>query len=235
MPRILFVSGFHPATRARDLAYEFERYGPLIRCDVPAPRNPSAHSNPATSSSSPRIARRLRTHVRTFSFRFRAPSSSAPFDIASNPNESSTSSLDYRSYAFVEFRSTRDAEDAYYEMHGRMFEGSRLGIQWAKNPPSSVWRIDRRSSPPRRDRSRSPHRRSGRDRDRNRERDRDRDREKDGDHEKGRDREKDRDRDRDSDRDPQSITAPVKEDDISRSPIPTRKGEDSGMSPIRGD
>jgi len=26
MPRILFVSGFHPQTRAKDLAHEFEQY-----------------------------------------------------------------------------------------------------------------------------------------------------------------------------------------------------------------
>ncbi|KAI6037956.1 hypothetical protein EDC04DRAFT_2698909 [Pisolithus marmoratus] len=114
--RILFVSGFHPSTRARDLAFEFERFGPLVRCDVPAPRNPHASSNP---------------------------------------------------YAFVEFRSQRDAEDAYYDMHGRYFEGCRLSIQWAKNPPSSVWRYDRRSPPHRstreRERSRSPRRRSERD------------------------------------------------------------------------
>ncbi|KAJ7271031.1 RNA-binding domain-containing protein [Mycena rebaudengoi] len=131
MPRILFVSGFHPSTRARSLAYEFERFGPLIRCDVPAPRNPHAQSNP---------------------------------------------------YAFVEFRSQRDAEDAYYDMHGKDFDGSRLSIQWAKNPPSSVWRYER--GPPRssrdRDRSRSPRRRSDRDdRDKDRAEDRDRDKDRD--------------------------------------------------------
>ncbi|KAI0092286.1 hypothetical protein BDY19DRAFT_929304 [Irpex rosettiformis] len=143
MPRILFVSGFHPSTRARDLAFEFERYGPLVRCDVPAPRNPNAHSNP---------------------------------------------------YAFVEFRSTRDAEDAYYDMHGRYFEGSRISIQWAKNPPSSVWRYERRSPPRRRDRarSRSP-RRDGGGRER-RDRDSDKDR---GDRERERGDREDRDKDRD--------------------------------------
>ncbi|TFK29121.1 RNA-binding domain-containing protein [Coprinopsis marcescibilis] len=158
MARILFVSGFHPSTRARDLAYEFERFGPLVRCDVPAPRNPHAASNP---------------------------------------------------YAFVEFRSTRDAEDAYYDMHGRYFEGSRLNIQWAKNPPSSVWRYDRRS-PPRRTRSRSPppppRRRDPRDRDYDRERDYDRDRDRE------------RDRDRDFDRRRRSRSP-----DRRRSPTPERR------------
>ncbi|KAF4568271.1 hypothetical protein EYR36_010280 [Pleurotus pulmonarius] len=142
MPRILFVSGFHPATRARDLAFEF---GPL--------------------------------HLR------RSPSSI----FTSRENTEHSTSIEY-SYAFVEFRSQRDAEDAYYDMHGRYFEGSRLSIQWAKNPPSSVWRYDRRSSPPHRssrdrdrDRSRSPppRRRDDRDKDRDVDRDRgDRDRER---------------------------------------------------------
>jgi len=64
------------------------------------------------------FARRLRTytHARIFSFRFERRRLSAPFDLASSPNESSTS-LGCRSYAFVEFRSTRDAEDAYYDMY----------------------------------------------------------------------------------------------------------------------
>ncbi|KIP06382.1 hypothetical protein PHLGIDRAFT_30495 [Phlebiopsis gigantea 11061_1 CR5-6] len=173
MPRILFVSGFHPTTRAKDLAYEFERYGPLIRCDVPAPRNPQASTNP---------------------------------------------------YAFVEFRSTRDAEDAYYDMHGRHFEGGRLSIQWAKNPPSSVWRYDRRSPPRRdRDRSRSPRRGSGRDRgDRDRDRDHDRPRE--------RDRERDRDRDeRDRDRDDKSRRS--RSPERRRSPTPEKRRESRARTP----
>ncbi|EDR09378.1 uncharacterized protein LACBIDRAFT_318898 [Laccaria bicolor S238N-H82] len=181
MPRILFVSGFHPSTRARDLAFEFERYGPLVRCDVPAPRNPHANSNP---------------------------------------------------YAFVEFRSQRDAEDAYYEMHGRHFEGSRLSIQWAKNPPSSVWRYDRRASPPHRsgrdrERSRSPRRRDDRNRDRGDDRDRERrrrsrtperrrspspDRRREVRDDRGGDRDRERDRDRDRDR----ARTPPPADDIKK-------------------
>ncbi|KAL1741648.1 hypothetical protein HDZ31DRAFT_84698 [Schizophyllum fasciatum] len=133
MPRILYVRNFHPATRARDLAYEFERFGPLVRCDVPAPRNPRATATP---------------------------------------------------YAFVEFRSDRDAEDAYYDMHDRNFEGYRLEVQWAKNPPSAEWRYNERrgygrsryrsrSPPPRRrddkdDRDRIDRDRDYRDRDRRR-------------------------------------------------------------------
>ncbi|KAJ3039493.1 hypothetical protein HDV00_012173 [Rhizophlyctis rosea] len=111
----LFVSGVGPRTRARDLAYEFERYGPLIRCDIPAPRK---------ASNRP-------------------------------------------SYAFVEFIYYRDADDAYYEMHDRKFDGYILDIQWAKNRPSPTWRYDEdgrgghsRSGRSHRSRSRSRRRRS---------------------------------------------------------------------------
>ncbi|KAI7899832.1 uncharacterized protein BX663DRAFT_519655 [Cokeromyces recurvatus] len=39
MNTTLFVSGFHAKTRAKNLAYEFERYGRLVRLDIPAPKS----------------------------------------------------------------------------------------------------------------------------------------------------------------------------------------------------
>ncbi|KAI9266477.1 hypothetical protein BDA99DRAFT_535907 [Phascolomyces articulosus] len=120
MKTTLFVAGFGSRTRARDLAYEFERYGRLVRCDIPAPKSYSS-----------------------------------------------------KPYAFVEFEDTRDAEDAFNEMHGRRVDGYTISVQWARNAPRQSWRYDRsprqpsyrgrsysrsRSPPPRRGRSPSPRR-----------------------------------------------------------------------------
>ena len=79
----LYVTGFGHGTRARDLAYEFEHYGRLVRCDIPAPR---------TASS------RLYVHS--------LPLCDLPDLILS-------------SFAFVEYESRRDADDAYHEMHNK--------------------------------------------------------------------------------------------------------------------
>jgi len=151
----LYVTGFGHGTRARDLAYEFERYGRLVRCDIPAPRSASS-----------------------------------------------------RLFAFVEYESRRDADDAYHEMHNKRIGRDRdevLKIEWARTPPSASWRFEsgrerrrersprRRSATPPRRRDYSPRREDRRDRDYDR-RDRTRSRSPDD-----RDREKDRNRDRDRD------------------------------------
>ncbi|KAI9836850.1 MAG: hypothetical protein M1819_001015 [Sarea resinae] len=157
----LYVTGFGHGTRARDLAYEFERYGRLVRCDIPAPR---------TAAS--------------------------------------------RLFAFVEYESRRDADDAYHEMHNkRIGRDDLLKIEWARTPPSASWRFDsgrdrggerggdrgpsRRDRSPRRGRSNSPPRRRG------------------GDFSPRKDDRRDRDyerRDRDRSRSPDDRDREVKED-----------------------
>lgn len=85
-------------------------------------------------------------------------------------------------FAFVEYESRRDADDAYHEMHNkrigrddllkievriiRLLRVNRVltTYQWARTPPSASWRFDsgrdrrRDRTPPRRGRSPSPRR-----------------------------------------------------------------------------
>lgn len=57
-----------------------------------------------------------------------------------------------RLFAFVEYESRRDADDAYHEMHNRRIgRDDLLKIEWARTPPSASWRFDSG-----RDRERAP-------------------------------------------------------------------------------
>ncbi|KAF4438099.1 hypothetical protein F53441_12860 [Fusarium austroafricanum] len=182
----LYVTGFSHGTRARDLAYEFERYVNLAHAHAHA----LAHVYVLSFSRAPSYGRLVRCDI---------------------PAPRSTSS---RLFAFVEYEDRRDADDAYHEMHNkRIGRDDILKIEWARTPPSASWRFesgrdrDRRGGArsPRRGRSPSPRRstrdysprkddRRDRDRDYDRESRRDRDRSRSPDH---RDRERDSKEERD--------------------------------------
>ncbi|TKA83126.1 hypothetical protein B0A55_00898 [Friedmanniomyces simplex] len=147
------------------------------------------------------------------------------------PTRARDLAFEFERFAFVEYESRRDADDAYHEMHNMRIGGRDdvLKIEWARTPPSASWRFDagrpgpgeargsrepretRRERSPRRAGSRSPAPRRDDRRDRDRDYDRrdrrDRDRTRspeDRDRDmKDRDREEDpaRDRDRERDRD----------------------------------
>ncbi|KAL4903745.1 hypothetical protein BDW74DRAFT_39013 [Aspergillus multicolor] len=216
----LYVTGFGHGTRARDLAYEFERYVPTTRYHHHRTASPSISFH---FRCSPRYGRLVRCDIPAP----RTPSS--------------------RLFAFVEYESRRDADDAYHEMHNkRIGRDDLLKIEWARTPPSASWRFDsgrdrrRDRTPPRRGRSPSPRRARGeysprrddryeRDYDRH---DRDYER-RDRDYER-RDRDydrRDRDRSRDRSRSPDERDRDVKDDRERRDDERERRDDERENGP----
>ncbi|MCJ1339593.1 hypothetical protein MMC09_004883 [Bachmanniomyces sp. S44760] len=148
---------------------------------------------------------------------------------------------EFERFAFVEYESRRDADDAYHDMHNkRIGRDDLLKIEWARTPPSASWRFDsgregprdsgrggrrersprrggRTPSPPRRGRGDySPRKDDRRDRDRDYDRrDRDRSRSPDGD----RDREMKDVRDRRDDDDDREVENGTNGADHEKEPL----------------
>ncbi|TVY22405.1 Pre-mRNA-splicing factor [Lachnellula hyalina] len=234
----LYVTGFGPGTRARDLAYEFERAMAMTHPPNPnssflvLPRRDFAVNVtrllPACASYVPFTSSSIeRSHndtniVMTF--------------FACEKFELRRIELSKMLFAFVEYESRRDADDAYHEMHNkRIGHDDLLKIEWARTPPSASWRFDSgrererappgRRSPRRGGRSPSP-RRGGRAGDYSPRKDSRRDRDRDYDR---RDRGGDRDRSRspdDRERDVKEERDEVRENGTNGE---DRKGELQGL------
>ncbi|KAJ5946240.1 Pre-mRNA-splicing factor srp1 [Penicillium verhagenii] len=148
----LYVTGFGHGTRARDLAYEFERYV----TPTSAARNLRFSISLSSPNPSPSPFNTLpdATMISLYGRLVRC-------DIPAPRTPSS------RLFAFVEYESRRDADDAYHEMHNkRIGRDDLLKIEWARTPPSASWRFDSGRDPTRdsaRDSARDSTRDSARD------------------------------------------------------------------------
>ncbi|PYH63462.1 uncharacterized protein BO88DRAFT_420273 [Aspergillus vadensis CBS 113365] len=148
----LYVTGFGHGTRARDLAYEFERDLLVYPISLERGLLEGGPSERVFLSQLP-CTIYLTTDIYGRLVRCDIPAPRTPSS---------------RLFAFVEYESRRDADDAYHEMHNkRIGRDDLLKIEWARTPPSASWRFDsgrdrrRDRTPPRRGRSPSPRRGRG--------------------------------------------------------------------------
>ncbi|CAO1616054.1 unnamed protein product [Parajaminaea phylloscopi] len=126
----LFVAGFPPEMRAADLAYYFERLGPLVRCDIPALRTQQAKPYAFIEYEDPRDARAAHKEMHgvrfggsaiSIQFAKNSPSSKWRFDMprgAVPPPQSHGSGGSFQNEARRRSPSPRrgapiDAEDRY--------------------------------------------------------------------------------------------------------------------------
>ncbi|OLL24929.1 Pre-mRNA-splicing factor srp1 [Neolecta irregularis DAH-3] len=144
----LYVTGFGPGTRAKDLAYEFERLKVI----------PKLRAYGVDMEDLCDAIFRLPEHrAQDRTYLFPSLPSSLHFFESSRTDDRS---LTPPRFAFVEYEDRRDAEDAYHQMHNRRIDSDIIGVEWARNTPSASWRFDgdpgANAPPPRREYSSRP-------------------------------------------------------------------------------
>ncbi|KAJ3808367.1 hypothetical protein F5876DRAFT_78818 [Lentinula aff. lateritia] len=110
----LFVAGLGPTMRARELGEVFERYGRIARCDImPSKKGRTRNSNNPGSKMISTLARRYEQQLTVI-----------------------LDTVHFNRYAFVEFLTSRDADDALQSLNQTHLGGYLLKIAWAEHPPN---------------------------------------------------------------------------------------------------
>ncbi|KAH9820150.1 hypothetical protein DFH28DRAFT_955551 [Melampsora americana] len=143
----LFVAGFGQM-RAKDLAYEFERYGRLVRCDIPAAKSSNAKTYAFVEFEDDRDAadayyemhgRRLDGDTLNVQWAKNAPSSSWRYERRDRSPVPPRRS--YRSPSPYHGRSSRRSPSPY---HGRSSRRSRSPLPPPRRSPTPVDKLDDR-------------------------------------------------------------------------------------------